>query len=228
MRNYEVASHIAYQNKLYLSSDNYIRNQSEKFVDNETGFFKLWSEAFSFFESDTEKNARWKSRLEKYFRTTEYISYIEANTNQYSITINKQREELLGKLHFNNKNLVIKNKDVRSVGISNNNVAKVIEKVNALVLMEVIPEVIEALLVPFIISFLLIFFGIILAPFTAGIIFVVGLIFSIWQSNKFSNELESQINESFKLADKEHLLILPELQKNTTAYYKELNKKIKR
>lgn len=227
LKNYEINSHIQFQKELYETSDNYIRTQSEKFVDNETGFFKLWSEVFSFFESDTKRNARWKSRVEKYFRTTEYVNYIKEKQNNYSSIINTQRKELLGKIHTINKGLVIKTSDVNSVTMSNKEVSQVVEKVNSLVLTEVIPEVIESFLIPVVLSALGLLFGLVFAWKTKGLIFLIALFFSVWYSFKYSSELESSINESFALKEKQHLTILPELQQNTMEYYKELTLKIK-
>lgn len=227
LKNYEIESHIQFQKELYKTSDNYIRTQSEKFVDNETGFFKLWSEAFSFYESDTKRNARWKSRVEKYFRNTEYVNYFKEKQNNYSSTINIQRKELLGKLHSRDKELVIKTGDISSITVSNKKVSQVVEKVNSLVLTEVIPEVIESLLIPVILSALGLLFGLVVAWKTKGLIFLIALCFSVWYSFKYSNELESSINQSFALQEKQHLTILPELQKNTTEYYNELTLKIK-
>ena len=226
LRNYENDAHIVFQEDLYQSANDFIRKQSENFVDNETGFFKLWSEVFSFFESDTKKNARWKSRLEKYFRATEYLKHIENKQTEYSNTINLQRQELLGKLHTKNNVLIVNTKSIDGVTISNNKIVKVVDKVNKLVLIEVIPKIIESLAFPVFISVIGLFFGIILGPKTKGIIFVVSLCFSIWQSVKYSNELEQQINDSFALTEKQHLTVLPALNQNTKAYFNELTTKI--
>lgn len=232
LKNYEMNAHSSFQKELYLSSDKYISGQGEKFVDNETGFFKLWSEAFRFFQSDTKKNARWKNRLEKYFRATEYSTYINQEQQRYSETINQQRQELLGKLHHSKKQLNLKSKGVDAVNISDDKINEVVVKVNSLVLVEVIPEVVESFLVPLFISLIGMFFGVFLGGKTKSIIFVkiiifvIALFFSIWQSSKYSNELERQINNSFSLKENKHLTILDELQKNTIEYYSELTIKI--
>lgn len=227
LRNYENDAHIKFQEELYKSSDSYFRTQSNKFVDNETGFFKLWSEAFRVFESETKQNARWKSRVEKYFRTTEYISYIENEQSTYSNIINQQREELLGKLHHGENEFIINSQGIEVISVSDDKIEKVVDKVNSLVLTEVIPEVIESIVIPLIISFVLLIFGIALWR-SIGILFIVISIgISIWQNIKYSNELENQINENFSLKDEQHLTILPDLQLNTIVYYKELISKIK-
>lgn len=227
LRNYENDAHVQFQEELYKSSENYFRSQSEKFVENETGFFKLWSEASRVFESETKKNARWKSRIEKYFRATEYISYIENKQSTYSNTINQQRKELLGKLHHDKIGFAINSRGIETISVSKDKIDKVVDKVNSLVLTEVIPEVLEAIMIPLIISLLAFVVGIFFRRVIGGLLIIISLSISIWQSVKYSNELESQINESFALKEKQHLVILPELQLNTTAYYKELISKIK-
>ena len=226
MKIYEIESHIKFQDEIYSSSDQFIKSQSEEFVDNETGFFKLWGEAFSYFESDTKKEARWKSRLEKYFRTTEYLNFITNKQEQYSKLINSQRQDLLGKLHTNDKQLFIERNDLEATMVSNKEIAKVIDTVNKLVLTEVIPEVLELLLIPLCITLLGMILGIVFANSTKGIIFLLSLGVSIWLSFKYSKQLEQEIIESFEIKEKKHLIILPQLQKNTADYYKELTNKI--
>lgn len=227
LRNYENDAHIKFQDELYKESEKFINSQSEKFVDNETGFFKLWSEAFKVFESETKRNARWKSRIEKYYRATEYISYIENKQSTYSNTINQQRQELLGKLHHGKKELAINIKGIETINVSNDKIEKVVDKVNSIVLAEVIPEAAESIIIPLILSLLSFIFGVIFLRSIGVILIVISISTSIWQSIKYSNELEYQINESFAIEEKEHLMILAELQLNTTAYYDELNTIIK-
>lgn len=226
MKIYEIESHIKFQDEIYSSSDQFIKSQSEEFVDNETGFFKLWGEAFSYFDSDTKKEARWKSRLEKHFRTTEYLDFIKNKQEQYSKLINSQRQDLLGKLHTNDKQLFIERNDLEATMVSNKEIAKVIDTVNKLVLTEVIPEVLELLLIPLCITLLGMILGIVFANSTKGIIFLLSLGVSIWLSFKYSKQLEQEIIESFEIKEKKHLIILPQLQKNTADYYKELTNKI--
>ena len=224
---YEIESHIKFQDELYASSDKFIKNQSANFVDNETGFFKLWGEAFSYFDSDTKKEARWKSRLEKHFRTTEYLNFIQSKQEEYSKLINSQRKELLGKLHQNNRQLSISSNYLKSTIVSSQEMNKVIASINKLVLTEVIPEVIESIIIPICLTFLALVFGIVLTnKWIKGFIFIFSIIVSVWLSFKYSNELEQEINERFELKEKQHLLILPQLNKNTKEYYHELIDKI--
>jgi hypothetical protein len=225
---YENGSHIKFQDDLYKAADQFVKIHSEEFVDNETGFFRLWGEAFRYFESDTRKEARWKSRLEKHFRTTEYLSFIKNKQVQYSKLVNSQRQELLGKLHSNKKQLFIKRNDMETTTVSSGEIANVVDTVNKLVLTEVIPEVLESLIIPLCLTLLGIILGICFAPSTKGIVFILSLGVSIWLSFKYSNKLEQQINESFEIKEKQHLIILPQLNKNTVDYYQELSTKISR
>lgn len=223
---YEIESHIKFQDELYASSDKFIKSQSANFVDNETGFFNLWGEAFSYFDSDTKKEAKWKSRLEKHFRTTEYLNFIQSKQEEYSKLINFQRKELLGKLHQNNRQLSINSNELKSTIVSSHEMSKVIATINKLVLTEVIPEVVESIIIPICLTFLGLVFGIVLAKWTNGVVLIISIIVSVWLSFKYSNELEQEINERFELKEKQHLLILPQLNKNTKEYYHELIDKI--
>jgi predicted RND superfamily exporter protein len=226
LKNFEYESHIKFQDDLYKAADQFIKIHSEEFVDNETGFFRLWGEAFRYFESDTRKEARWKSRLEKHFRTTEYLNFIKNKQVQYSKLVNSQRQELLGKLHSNKKQLFIRSNNTETTTVSSGEIAKVVDTVNKLVLTEVIPEVLESLIIPLCLTLLGIILGIYFAPSTKGIVFILSLGVSIWLSFKYSKELEQQINESFEIKEKQHLIILPQLNKNTVDYYQELSTKI--
>ena len=226
LKNFEYESHIKFQDDLYKAADQFIKIHSEEFVDNETGFFRLWGEAFRYFESDTRKEARWKSRLEKHFRTTEYLNFIKNKQVQYSKLVNSQRQELLGKLHNNKKQLFIRSNDTETTTVSSGEIAKVVDTVNKLVLTEVIPEVLESLIIPLCLTLLGIILGIRFAISTKGIVFILSLGISIWLSLRYSNELEQQINESFEIKEKQHLIILPQLNKNTVDYYQELSTKI--
>lgn len=226
LKNFETESHIKFQDELYKAADQFIKIHSEEFVNNETGFFKLWGEAFRYFESDTRKEARWKSRLEKHFRTTEYLNFIKNKQVQYSKLVNSQRQELLGQLHSNKKQLFIRSNDTETTTVSSVEIAKVVDTVNKLVLTEVIPEVLESLIIPLCLTLLGIILGICFAPSTKGIVFILSLGVSIWLSFKYSNKLEQQINESFEIKEKQHLIILPQLNKNTVDYYQELSNKI--
>lgn len=227
LKSYENDSHSKFQDELYQFSEQYIKDQSEKFVDNETGFLKLWGEFFRFFESDTKRNARWKNRVEKYFRTTGYIQYIQQKHAIYAENINLQRQELLGKLHSKGEELSIINENISTLKVSDKEMSKVVDNVNKLVLTEVIPEILETIVFPLSFSLLGMVFGIVLAKSTKGILFIIGLLIAIWQSFRYSDKLEQQVIESFVVNEQKHLEILPQLNKNTADYYKQLNNKIK-
>ena len=150
LKYYEFDSHNNFQEELYKTSDEFIKAQSEKFVDEETGFFNLWAEVIHYFDSDVKKNAKWKSRVDKYFRSTEYSLHIKEKQFEYSNTINTQREELLGKIHVDVNSLNIITPNISTINSSDEVITTVVKKVNKLVLTEVIPEVIESIVLPLI------------------------------------------------------------------------------
>ncbi len=223
---YELSSHKIFQERLNKISDEFIKKQSENFVDNETGFFKLWSEAFNYFGSDIKKNEKWKSRIEKYFKSTDYITFITEQENNYVATINEQRKELLGELHLNKNKLNLPKLNT-SILKNSNNIDKVIKKVNNLVLLEVIPEIIERTIIPLLVWLIVAILGVTYKKTIGVILFVLLLAFSIWQNIKYSNELENDIYNKFKLENNSHLNILAILNQNTDIYYSKIKMKLK-
>ncbi len=223
LKQYELDSHKNFQNNLYDFSDTYIKQQSENFIDNETGFFSIANEIIHWGDSNVKRSIRWKSRIEKYFKSTEYALSIKKEQDEYAKTINLQREKVLGNLHLSQNKLILKNKDIE-MSVSIDTVEEVVNKINNLILVEIIPEVIEAFLVRFLLVFLVGFLGIVMIKKTKGIIVILSLIGSIYYGGKFSNELENRIYKEFEITEKKHLNILSELNNNTKNYYLELEK----
>jgi|GEM_PF-6609498 len=232
LKQYELQSHTKFQSHLNNASETFIEVQSEKFVDNETGFFKIWGQAIIFyFESETKTNSRWKTRVEKYFRSTKYIAHLDKIQNDYELLINNQRKEMLGQIHLASNSLQIENQKIQLSSQSSKKTTIIVDKVNKIILSEVIPEIIEAVVMPLLIGgiiFLLGLFAITIKKFfltAIGFIVIIGI--SVWQNIKYSIELETNIIETYKLTDNDHLKILDDLNSNTELYYTDLIKSLK-
>ncbi len=223
LKQYELDSHKNFQKNLYNFSDNYIKQQSEKFIDDETGFFSIVNEIIHWGDSKVKRSVRWKSRIEKYFRPTDYAMSIKKEQDDYAKIINLQREKVLGSLHIKKNKLKLKNRDI-DMSVSVDIIEEVINKINNLILVEIIPEVIEAFLVRVLLVLLVGFLGVFTIKATKGVIFILSLIGSIYYGGKFSNELENRIYKEFEISEKRHLNVLSDLNENTKKYYIELQK----
>nr|WP_299034653.1 hypothetical protein [uncultured Tenacibaculum sp.] len=227
LKQYEYDSHKIFQESLYDFSDIYIKKQSNKFVENETGFFTILSEIFNWGDSETKRKIKWKSRVEKYFKPSQYSFKIQEKKSDYTRIINKQREELLNFISANNQNkLKLKDQPIE-INLSDKTLNEVVNDINKLILTEIIPEVIEALLIPITLSLLGVFISLFFKEALRVILFIICVGATIWFNYKFSTNLENKIHNEFKIKDKSHLKVLNLLNENTKNYYNHIEENIK-
>lgn len=220
LKNYELTSHNKFQNRLNEINEDYLANQCAEFVDEELGFFRIWGEAFRFWQSDFKKKSRWKPRVEKYFQTTSYQNKIQDELDSYTKMINDQRVELLNKTV--NKQVISAN-NVESISLDSEIIQKVVYSVEELALNEAISEIAEFTLIPVLLWIIGFFIGI-KSDFWISILATVILVgYSIYKSISIENALENELIEL--VSDNTNNLkiqVKPILIKNTNEFYYEI------
>lgn len=225
LKNYELDSHNEFQIKLNNISENYFADQSSEFISNELGFFRIWSEALKFWQSDFKKKNRWKPRVEKYFKTTTLQNKIQEELNKYTKTIYEQRVELL---NINaNKQFILANK-VESIHISSDLIQNVVSKVEKLAINEVVSELGEistGLLILYILSIIV---GIISKWGKIAITLIVTVVFigyNIYKTMSIEESLENAIIEfTTSKTNNIKLEVKPTLIEDTNQFYYALEK----
>ncbi|AFL85397.1 hypothetical protein Belba_2865 [Belliella baltica DSM 15883] len=225
---YELRSHKEFQEKLYRVSLEYFELKSLEFVDEETGFFGIWKEAFKYFESKEKKAGRWKVKIGYYLKNTAYQTLIQNYLDQYLNNLNIQRKDVLGVEKVKESNLIIENLD--SVIVSNEFLNEIIAKVQEMVLYEVIPEIIDLILAPLVIFPIISSLILLIIPNFSSvynyfriIIMAFLIIYPLYKSIQLSRNMELYLIESFKDTSENNLIVLPALNDNSENFYKNLD-----
>jgi pyruvate formate-lyase activating enzyme-like uncharacterized protein len=89
-KEFELKHNEIFQQDLQIKSKEYYDNVIKSFIDEETGVFnllgELWDRAF---KTETERKTLWKLKIERYFRTTSFLTYIRNEVTIYTEGINK-------------------------------------------------------------------------------------------------------------------------------------------
>ncbi|ERM80431.1 hypothetical protein P872_21875 [Rhodonellum psychrophilum GCM71 = DSM 17998] len=238
LKEYEFEEHEKFQEELNIKVKKYFIDQSKKFIDEETGFFGIWGETIYFFESSIKKESRWKSRIEKYFRTTAFQTYVQNEINNYTETINKQRLEIIENatgIQSNQNGLEIQLKSLSSIELNSEIVIQTVSKIQEMVVHEVVPEIIDLVLGPlFLFPLLSSLIGLFI-PSVNGILgkikiicLVVLIIYPLVQSIRFSNNLEKYLINSLYSFDEKQFYILPDLNENSNVFFEKVNNNLKK
>ncbi|MGQ7945089.1 hypothetical protein [Flavobacterium sp. WC2509] len=227
---FELKYNEIFQKDLQIKSKEYYNNVIETFIDEETGFFKLFGELWdSPFKSENERKTLWKLKIERYFRTTAYLAYIRKEVTIYTDGVNNQRENGISKIlnvkYSSNLNLPII--ESNSFNTKNETVENIITKINT----EIIEQLADAVLgfSPEIIVGILVFFGAckgIKIHLSIPIVFGACLAIFFWiRSHNRQNEIREILKtECNKTINSTKIDYLDLLNKNTIDYYSQLQK----
>ena len=229
-QSFELQYNQIFQKELQIKSQEYYGNVTETFIDEETGFFKLFGELWDKpFISKNEKQILWKLKIERYFRTTAYLTHIRNEVTAYTDGVNNQRNNGISKILETNhsSNLKIPIVDANSFSTKNETIKNIINKINK----EIIDQLADAVL-GFTVEIVLGILGIfgILKGFTIHwsvpiVIFVLlgGIFF--WRSHSRQDEIRNILKtECNKALNSTKIDYLDQLNKNTINYYSQLQK----
>lgn len=229
-REFELKNNDIFQQSLEIKSLEYYNKQTELFIDNETGFFKLFSELWNKqFKSDNEIKLLWKLKIERHFRTSSYFSYMIKEVRIYTDGVNNQRNngivKILGTNHSSNLNLPIL--DSNSFIAKSDSVENIINKINE----EIKDQLADMVLgfTPEIILFIFGTFGFLQGfkihwSISVIILIIIGGLF-FWRSNIREDEIRNILKiECSKVLENTQFNYLEKLDKNTNDYYNKLLK----
>lgn len=230
-RDFELEHNQIFQQDLQIKSKEYYDNLIETFIDEKTGFFKLFGELRDrVFKSENERKILWKLKIERYFRTTAFLTYIRNEVTIYTDGVNNQRNngisKILGTKYSSNLNLPIV--EANSFYTKNESVEKIISKINdeitdqlADVTLGFIPEIILLAVG----GLLGIGIGIKFGWLPTIIFMVVLAILFMWRSSIRQNEMRNILKtECYKTLNSTKIDYLDQLNKNTIQYYSQLQK----
>lgn len=230
-REFELKHNDLFQQDLQIKSKVYYDILIETFIEKETGFFKLFSELWDKpFKSKNEIKSLWKLKIERYFRTTAYLTYIRNEVNIYTDGVNNQRNngisKILGAKYYSNLKLPIA--DANSFNTKSESIEIIISKINdettdqlADIVAGFLPEIILGVL-----ALIFVKFKGFKLPWSIQVLFIIlfgGIFF--WRSHNRQNEirniLKTECNKALKSTKIDYL---DQLNKNTIEYYSQLQK----
>jgi hypothetical protein len=232
---FELKHNKIFQQDLQIKSKEYYDNVVESFIDKETGFFKLFGELSNrVFKSESDRKTLWKLKIERYFRTTSFLTFIRNEVNRYTDGVNNQRKngvsKLLGTKHTVDINLPII--VAHPFNVNDQSVDKIITKINEEINDQLIDIAFDLTFEFIILPLLLIFFaGSLLLgekglPLTI-IVTILFIIFFIWRSNVRQNEMRDELKiECYKVLKTHNIDYTNQLNKYTNEYYSQLQKTI--
>ena len=98
-QDFELKHNEIFQQDLQEKSKEYYENVIETFIEEETGFFRLFGELWdSPFKSKNERKTLWKLKIERYFRTTAYLTHLRNEVTVYTDGVNHQRNNGISKI----------------------------------------------------------------------------------------------------------------------------------
>lgn len=229
LKQYEYNLNRDFQKSLLDSSLYYFDSRVEKFVDEETGFFAIWSEAFRFYESDIKTKERWANKVKKYFNATSYTIYINSLIDKHETLITVQRNDFLNKhiysLTETSSNLKIKG--FNHFDVSDEQIDKLVLKIKQMVITEVVSELLDTLLWPLFVFLIFVLLGIAVHPYISIFFTIVMLLFSVFSSVKLSSDITCNLQvELRKLHSVENLNVIDDLNKSTCDYYQTIHRNL--
>jgi hypothetical protein len=232
-KDFELSQHPIFQKKLKLKSQQYYDVIIEEFIDNETGFFKLFGELWDkCFKSERERQQIWQFKIDRYFRSTSFLTFIRNDVNIYTNGINNQRKNGILKI-LNQKHSIN-----LTLPIANNNSFDATDKITETIIAKIDDEIYDQLasfplevLLEFIILGLIGILGAVIGSFTKNIItIIIGVIsFLVFfvRSNNRSDEMREKLKtECFRILKSNNIDYTSHLNKNTFEYYFHLEKNI--
>lgn len=229
-RDFELEHNQIFQQDLKINSKEYYDNLIDTFIDKETSFFKLFGELWNKpFKSKNEIKLLWKLKIERYFRTTAFLTHIRNEITVYTDGVNNQRNngisKILGTKYSSNLQLPIA--DANSFNTKSESIEKIISKIND----ETTDQLTDTVL-GFSVEIILGILGILgiregikihlSVPIVVCVLF--GGIF-FWRSHNRQNEIrEILTKECNKALTSTKIDYLDQLNKNTNDYYYQLQK----
>lgn len=229
-KEFELKHNELFQQDLQAKSKEYYDNLIDKVVDEETGIFKLFGELWDIaFKSENERKSIWKLKIERYFRTTSFLTYIRNQVTIYTDGVNNQRKngasKVLGTKHYSTINLPII--EANSFNTKNETVEKFISKINDEIKDQLIDIPIDGV-VTSIVLIILGFFGLVTFTVKRNVGCLITILFIVVffiRSNMRQSEMKDILKiECYNALNNTKIDYLDQLNKNTTIYYSQLQK----
>lgn len=229
-REFELKHNEIFQQDLQTKSKEYYDKVIDTFVDEETGPLSLVGELYNrAFKSENERKTLWKLKIEQYFRTTAFLTFIRNEVTIYTNGVNNQRKNGISKIlnirHTSDLNLSII--QANSFKAKNETIEKIIRKIND----EINDQLYDVALgiIPEIIALLLYVCGLwaskSLGCLPSMIITIVFAIFFLWRSHVRQNEIKEVLKtECYNTLNSTKIDYLDQLNKNTIDYYSQFQK----
>lgn len=224
---FELKHNQIFQQDLKINSKEYYDNLIDTFIDEETGFFKLFGELWNKpFKSENEIKLLWKLKIERYFRTTAFLNHIRNEITIYADGVNNQRNngiaKILGIKYSSNLKLLIA--DANSFNTKSESIEKIISKIND----ETTDQLADTVL-GFSAEIILGILGILGGfKFHWSVPIIVTVLFGViffWRSHNRQNEIREILKkECNKALKSNNISYLDQLNKNTINYYSQLKK----
>lgn len=229
-REFELKYNKVFQEDLKNKSKVYYASLVESFIDEETGFFKLFGEMWNVcFQSENQRELLWKLKIESYFKTASYLSFIRNEVEIYTDGVNLQRNSGISKILRANSssNIKLPILNANSFITDSNSVRKIIDKISS----EVNDQLADTVL-GFSVEIILAILGLfgILKGFKVHwsipiIICLICLGLFIWRSNVRQGEIRNILKIEYeKVLNSSNIDYLIQLNNNTNNYYNQLEK----
>ncbi|MBC5849170.1 hypothetical protein [Flavobacterium kayseriense] len=231
-KEFELKHNEMFQQDLQSKSKEYYDNVIQSFVEEETGFFKLFGELWDrVFKSENERKLLWKLKIERYFRTTSFLTYIRNEVSIYTEGVNNQRKngvsKVLGAKH--DSNLYMPLIEGSSFNANNETVEKIIRKINEEINDQLMDIPADGILTGIILGIMA--FVAVLSTFVKKsigcFITIIFLVVFFVRSNMRQSEMKDILKtECYKTLNSTKIEYLDKLNKNTIGYYSQLQKLI--
>lgn len=230
-KEFELNHNKIFQEDLNTNSKEYYDKVIDTFVDEEMGFIRLFGEMWDYtFKSQNERNSLWKIKIERYFRTTSFLSNVRNEVTIYTEGVNNQRKngvsKILGVKYSSDikLNLIVEG---NSFNTKNETVENIVKKINE----EIIDQLIDIPLDSFITAIIIAIIGLIatISSLTKNIISIVvmlccGIFLFIRSNNRQSEMKETLQKDVYQVLNNTNINYLDQLNKNTIEYYSQLEK----
>jgi hypothetical protein len=229
-KEFELKHNELFQQDLQAKSKEYYDNLIDTFVDEETGFFKLFGEIWDFlFKSKNERKLLWKLKIERNFRTTSYLTFIRNELTVYTDGINNQRKngvsKVLGVKH--NVSLYLPIIEANSFNTNSETVDKLVRKINDEIKDQLIDIFIDSVVSGVILG-ILGCFAVVSSIFKKQVGCMITILFFIFfaiRSYNRQHEMKDVLRtDCYKTLNSTKIDYLDELNKNTIIYYSQLQK----
>lgn len=227
---FELKHNEIFQQDLQTKSKEYYDKAIDTFVDEEIDPLSLVAELYNrAFKSENERKTLWKLKIEQYFRTTAFLTFIRNEVTIYTNGVNNQRKNGISKIlnikHTSDLNLSII--QANSFKAKNETVEKIIHKINDEI-KDQLSDVALGIIIE-IIALFLYFCGLWktkdLGCLPSIIITIVLAIFFLWRSHVRQNEMQEVLKtECYNTLNSSKIDYLDQLNKNTIDYYSQFQK----